>query len=256
MCSLTTLFDSTCLVLENIKKEGSTYSQRGDANAASKLIESFEFIFILHLMREIMGITDVLCQALQQKTQDILNAMHMVSSTKMLIQKLREDGWNSLLENVLSFCEEHDLSVPDLNAQYFQGRRRHQQNQLIVEHHYHFDIFNEVIDFQLQELNNRFSAETMDLLILSSALDPKEEYKSFNIDNICTLAVKYYPLDFTEQERLNLKFQLRHFEYDMHNDVKLQNLSSLSQLCIVLTETGKSKIYYLLDRLIRLVLTN
>ena len=54
--------------------------------------------------------------------------MHMVSRTKMLIQKLREDGWNSLLENVLSFCEEHDLSVPDLNAQYFQGRRRHQQN--------------------------------------------------------------------------------------------------------------------------------
>ena len=124
-----------------------------------------------------------------------------------------------------------------------------------MEHHYHFDIFNEVIDFQLQELNNRFSAETMDLLTLSSALDPKEEYKSFNIDNICTLAVKYYPLDFTEQERLNLKFQLRHFKYDMHNDVKLQNLSFLSQLCIVLTETGKSKIYYLLDRLIRLVLT-
>ena len=39
MCNPTTLFDSTCLVFENIKKEGSTYSQRGDANAASKLIE-------------------------------------------------------------------------------------------------------------------------------------------------------------------------------------------------------------------------
>ena len=68
MCGFTTLFDSTCLVLENIKKEGSTYSQRGDANVAFKLIESFEFIFILYLMREIMGITNVLYQALQQKT--------------------------------------------------------------------------------------------------------------------------------------------------------------------------------------------
>ena len=67
-------------------------------------------------MREIMGIADVLCQPLQQKTQDILNVIHMVSSTKMLIQKLRENGWNSLLENVLSFYEEHDLSVPNLNA--------------------------------------------------------------------------------------------------------------------------------------------
>ena len=114
-----------------------------------------------------------------------------------------------MLENVLSFCEKHDLSVLDLNAQYFQSRRQHQQNQITVEHHYHFDIFNKVIDFQLQELNNRFSAETMDLLTLSSALDPKEEYKSLNIDDICTYA-----------KRLNLKFQLRYFEYDMHNDVK------------------------------------
>ena len=76
-----------------------------------------------------------------------------------------------MLENVLSFCEKHDLSVLDLNAQYFQSRRRHQQNQIIVEHHYHFDIFNEVIDFQLQELNNKFSAHVMDLFTLSFALD-------------------------------------------------------------------------------------
>ena len=34
----------------------------------------------------------------------------------------------------------------------------------------------------------------------------------------------------------------------MHNDVKLQNLSSLSQLYIVLAEIEKLKIYYLFDR--------
>ena len=71
-----------------------------------------------------------------------------------------------------------------------------------------------------------FSEQAIDLLTLSCALDPKEEYKSLNIDDICTYA-----------KRLNLKFHLRYFEYDMHNDVKLQNLSSLSQLCIVLRET-------------------
>ena len=46
------------------------------------MITSFQFIFILHLMKEIMGITDVLCQVLQQKSQDILNAMNMVHTTK------------------------------------------------------------------------------------------------------------------------------------------------------------------------------
>ena len=41
ICSLITLFESTCSVLENIKKLRITYSQKGDANATSKLIQSF-----------------------------------------------------------------------------------------------------------------------------------------------------------------------------------------------------------------------
>ena len=54
-------------------------------------------------MKEIMGITNVLYQALQQHSQDLLNAMHLVSTTKSLIQKLRDDGWEPLLANVISF---------------------------------------------------------------------------------------------------------------------------------------------------------
>jgi hypothetical protein len=46
------------------------------------------------MMKEIMGITDILCQALQKKSQDILNAMVLISTvlistTKSLIQNLR-----------------------------------------------------------------------------------------------------------------------------------------------------------------------
>ena len=36
-------------------------------------------------MKEIMGITNVLCQALQQHYQDLLNVMHLVSTIKSLI---------------------------------------------------------------------------------------------------------------------------------------------------------------------------
>jgi hypothetical protein len=48
---------------------------------------------------------------------------------------------------------------------------------------------------------------------------------------------------------------LKYFELDVHNDLKLQNLFSVAELCQGLAETGKSKTYYLIDRLIRLVLT-
>ncbi|KAL5743886.1 hypothetical protein ACOSP7_026749 [Xanthoceras sorbifolium] len=101
--SLLRIFGPTCVVLQNIINDGSNYTQRGDADAAYDAMTSFEFVFILHLMKEIMGFTDILCQALQQKSQDISNAMRLVSTTKALIQNMREDGWEFLLENVNSF---------------------------------------------------------------------------------------------------------------------------------------------------------
>ena len=86
------MFDATCKVINTISEEGANYKQHGDAKGAYQVLTSFEFILILHLKKEIMGITNVLCQALQQHSQDLLNAMHLVSTTKSLIQELRDDG--------------------------------------------------------------------------------------------------------------------------------------------------------------------
>jgi len=46
----------------------------------------------MHLMKEIMGIIDVLCQALQKQSRDVVNVLLLVHSTKALIQDLRENG--------------------------------------------------------------------------------------------------------------------------------------------------------------------
>ena len=94
----------------------------------------------------------------------------------------------------------------------------------------------------------------MKLLTLSSALDPKDACKSFKIDDLCILLEKYYPFDFSEQEKINLRYQLRYFEHVL-TDSTLQNLSSIAELCQGLAKIEKSKAYYLIDRLIRLVLT-
>ncbi|GKE78567.1 zinc finger MYM-type protein 1-like protein [Tanacetum coccineum] len=127
---------------------------------------------------------------------------------------------------------------------------RNKKDDVTVEHHYRVDVFIVAIDSQLQELNNRFNESVSELLRLSVTLDPK---KSFNADDICKLVTKYYPLDFTEQERIELRLELQHFELD--SDPKLKNVSSLSALCRGLQETEKSEMYPLIDRLIRLILT-
>ena len=65
-----------------------------------------------------MKITDILCQKLQNKTLDIANALDCVSNTKVLLAELREDGWDSLIEQVKSFCLKHEVDIPDMNQKY------------------------------------------------------------------------------------------------------------------------------------------
>nr|XP_028962168.1 zinc finger MYM-type protein 1-like [Malus domestica] len=208
VCDLIHMYDASCTVFENIKNDRSaTNSLCGEATGAYNAIRSFEFTFILHLLHEIMGITDILCHELQNKSQDILNAMNLVTTTKDVFQKLRLDGWATFIDKVSLFCKKHDVDMLDMNAQYKVGTGRscQQTYHITFEHHYHIDIFNNAIDFQLAEINRRFSEEAMELLILRSALEPREAFKAFNIDHICKLAKKFYSMDFTEKELHTLR---------------------------------------------------
>ncbi|XP_024039248.1 uncharacterized protein LOC112097887 [Citrus clementina] len=110
-------------------------------------------------------------------------------------------------------------------------------------------------DFQLMELNNRFTEQTLELLTLSSALNLIDAFKSFKIEDIYSLAERFYPEDFTKIELQVLRRQLECFEIDIHSLQEFQNITFLSELCRRLVETRKSQIYFLLGRLIRLVLT-
>ncbi|CAN1247344.1 Zinc finger MYM-type protein 1 [Linum grandiflorum] len=116
-------------------------------------------------------------------------------------------------------------------------------------------LFNTIIDYQIEEIRSRYDEKVIELLKLSSCLDPSDGYKAFDIDALCSLAKKYYHLDFSEQEIETLDFQLRLYQVDVPNHPSLKKLSSVAELCHSLTETGKSNQYYLVDRLIHLVLT-
>jgi len=87
--SLKKMFGATILVLRSIATDRSVLKySRGDASGALRIIVTFDFVFILLLMEKIMKITDVLCQTLQKKSIDILNAVDSVSTTKVLLGEL------------------------------------------------------------------------------------------------------------------------------------------------------------------------
>ncbi|CAI0435349.1 unnamed protein product [Linum tenue] len=108
---------------------------------------------------------------------------------------------------------------------------------------------------QMTELGSRFNDRVVELLKLSSSLNPRDGFKTFDIDAICKLAREYYPLDFSDDDIDTLKFQLKMFQVNIPNYPSLEKLSSIADLCKELASTRLGKEYSLIDRLIRLLLT-
>ncbi|KAL6565653.1 hypothetical protein OROHE_004708 [Orobanche hederae] len=251
-CSLIDMFGAVITVLQNMVKECPNYAISGEAYGNLKVLKSFDFIFILHLMNRILGLSHMLCQSLQNKSLDILNAMKYVATTKALLGDLRNDGFDTHIRHVESVCGEFGVLVPNMGDPY---RGVLDDGLITLEHHYRVDVFNGVIDCQLAELNSRFNDGTIKLLQLSGALDPKDNFMSFQADHIYNLAHDFYPSDFTHQEMYCLKIQLQHYSLDIPSHESFQNMSTIAQLCRGLTETSKARDYSLIDRLIRLVCT-
>ncbi|ESR57087.1 hypothetical protein CICLE_v10024549mg [Citrus x clementina] len=172
-------------------------------------------------------------------------------------EKLRDNGWNTLLDQVKVFFETRNIDVTEMDASYVarQGRARHQEDTFTVADHYRVNIFYAAIYCQLQELNSQFNEHAVNLLILSSTLDPCECRKSFRIDDICQLVERFYPADFTDAEKINLKNQLEHYEYGVVQHAEFKNLLTICDLSQWLVSTRKAKTFPLIYKIIVLVLT-
>jgi hypothetical protein len=164
-----------------------------------------------------MNITNVLSQSLQRRSKVLVNALHLVSSARSLLQDFRENGWSNLVGKLINFCEKNIIFFPDMSAAYnLRGARtRRQPDHFTTEHYYRVQIFLVAVDTQIQEINCKFNDGAIELLTLTNALISKDGYVGFNVDDIVRLVEKYYPENFTNQERIMLNNQLRHFIVDV-----------------------------------------
>ncbi|KAK9723922.1 hypothetical protein RND81_05G034400 [Saponaria officinalis] len=135
------------------------------------------------------------------------------------------------------------------------GRVRRQHDNFTIEAHYKINMFCAAIDVQLQELNHSCNEKSVELLTLSCALEPRHNGQFFKVDDICRLVLKFYPKDFTDVDKEELRLQLLHYEVELSQHLALQNLFTISELSQRLVNTGKLNIYPLIFRLARLLLT-
>ncbi|KAG4921415.1 hypothetical protein JHK84_050288 [Glycine max] len=188
--SLMTIYGAIIEVLEEVGKDTS-FEKYDETRLLLDVLQSFDFIFMLYLMVEILVFTNDLSVALQKRDQDLLNALSLVKATKEELQEMRNDGWEELISKVMEICNKHDIDVHDLNALYVQGKkpRRHATTS------------------SLHELNARFDEDNTELLQCVSCLSPSSSFEAFDVKKLLRM-VELYPNDFVDVPEVVVRHQL------------------------------------------------
>ncbi|XP_049347880.1 uncharacterized protein LOC125812437 [Solanum verrucosum] len=214
------MFGSILEVLESLALDARSMDERAKAMGHLEACQTFEIAFMLHLMRDVLAITNELNKCLQKKEQDIANAMLLVEVAKRR----------------------------------FSLRSRRKLANYTILHHYRVEVFCNIIDWQLQELNDRFDEVTTDLLHGIACLNPINSFSSFDIRKVMRMA-ELYPDDFDESNMSILENQLASYIVDVRDvDERFSDLNGLCDLSKRLVQTKKHSNYPLVFRLVKLAL--
>ncbi|CAN6719472.1 unnamed protein product [Malus baccata var. baccata] len=234
-------------------KDDTNQDNFGETSQLFHNIQTFDFVFHIFLMRLILGVTNELSQALQKKDQDIVNAMALVEVCKQRLQSLRDDDFGDLLDDVQKFCQEHDIVVPNMKDLHFvPGKSRRKAPRLTNFHYYRVDLYFQVLDTQLKELNDRFNEVNTELLLCMVCLSPVNNFASFDKAKIVRLA-QLYPQDFDRMDLMNLPIQLDNYIHDMKMHSEFSSLR-IGDLAKELVKTGRCASYILVYKLLTLAL--
>ncbi|GKA78864.1 zinc finger MYM-type protein 1-like protein, partial [Tanacetum coccineum] len=117
------------------------------------------------------------------KDQNILEAVSLVKGTIRALKQTRASGFPLLLKNVTLFCALHGIETVDMVESHSKIRR----NKITNQHHFEVDIFNTVLDMQIQEFGDRFSESSTELLENMAALSPHNSFTDFNVSKLVKL---------------------------------------------------------------------
>ncbi|CAO2831922.1 unnamed protein product [Amaranthus hypochondriacus] len=219
-------------------------------------IQTFDFAFMIHLMKLVLGISNGLSLSLQRRDQDVVNAMSLLGTTKKRYQKTRDEGWESLMNEVESFCVKRDIDIPrmdDLAPLRARGKSKRRLSDVTNEHYYRVNVFYTIIDMLMQELDCRFPEISTDLLIGVGCLNPANSFSYYNKEKVLKMA-KLYPDDFDYLALDCLSFELDTFIDNFSTDKRFSSLSTLGEFSKTLVQSGLYKSCPHFHKLLKLAL--
>ncbi|KAL3653714.1 hypothetical protein CASFOL_003395 [Castilleja foliolosa] len=229
ICRLMDMWVSVLIVLQTIFDDG-LVNARATSHSLIEKMETYDFVFIMILMRKLLGMTNVLSNILQAKDQSIENAIHQMTIVKENLQEVRDSGWDDLCIEVNKFCEKNSIPIIDMQAGRRRGSRQLRGADIVTNHHFfRVEIFFEVVDMLRQEMDNRFPEKSTELLSCISCLSPRLSFTSFDIDKLIHLAHQY-PDDFTLTELSHIRQELQTYVQDLRKDARFKDLDNLGCL--------------------------
>ncbi|XP_028091966.1 homeobox-leucine zipper protein ATHB-14-like [Camellia sinensis] len=167
--------------------------------------------------------------------------MNLVQISKVRLQKMMESGWTSLLDDILSFCEKHEIDVPQIEDMFVARERKMCNVQEITNlHYYRAELFYTVLDMQIQELNARFTESNTELLLCVAFLNPSNSFSGFDRKKLIHL-VEFYPKEFSSMVLMGLNDQLDTYIIDMLSGSKFSMLNEIADLAKKMVEIGRGK---------------
>ncbi|KAF8387749.1 hypothetical protein HHK36_026404 [Tetracentron sinense] len=216
LACLIVMFSSVIDVFDIVVEDGLNSEDRDEAWTLLNLMQSFEFALTLHLMRNILEITNELSKALQQKEQDIVDVMTLVKFVA-------------------------------------QGRSRCKDEEIKNLQHYRAKLFYTTIDMLLKDLNNRVTEVNIELLLCVACPNPSNSFCAFDKQKLVRLA-EFYPIEFSTMDLMALDNQLEIYIIDMHSNNEFSNVKGICGLPEKMVKTKKDILYPLVYLLVTLAL--
>ncbi|RLM70279.1 hypothetical protein C2845_PM17G12990 [Panicum miliaceum] len=238
---------------------GEDCTQGMEAVKARKILayfESFEFVFMTHLLLNVLGYTRDLSRCLRIFRDDFMaNGIDLIGLSKNQLYKLRgNNGWDTFLKDVTSFCAKHDIKVRSMDDIYEPVlRSKGSFGKVKNIHRYRVEIFTSVFDGLFQEFNDRFDKVNTDFLLCVASLDPAKSFYHYDKDKLLKLA-QFYLKDFSSKDLSQLPVHLTRFIADMREDERFRDVKSFVELSVMLVETKKSLRHPIVYKLLKLVL--
>jgi len=247
-----TMWDSIIEVLQVVHDEERNPSRAG---GLVPTMESFSFVFIMKMMLQILRITNELSHLLQKKDQNIVEAMSLVIDVKTRLNNLRSEGYEPLLEEVKTFCQENDIPIPNMedSVPRFGRSRKGGRNNITQDHYFRVDTFFATIDAITTEFDHRFSEVSSELLTCFACLDPRDSFSNFDVNKLARLTDIYLD-DFSFDDRKRIKDQLETFIIHVRRVEAFRACYDLASLAMKMVELKRHEIFPLVYRLIELAL--